>query len=150
MYLTKRPPHRSGLSSSFRGHRYVLLCCHLAFDIFCRDGKALGTEQTAALFGYENIILETDAAEVVVLFLKKGEIDILGIDAFLLPLLDEGRDKINSGLIGYDVTGLEHLAHTEGAETELGGALVGVVIAYIILAESSISCTSRPMLWPRP
>jgi len=59
----------------------------------------------------------------------------LGIDALLLPFLYQGRDEIDTGLVGNHMTGLEHLAHTQRAETELRRTLVSIVIANVILSE---------------
>ena len=108
---------------------------HLALHVLGGDGKAPGAEQTAALLGDEQVILQTDAAEVVVLFLQQCEIDILGIDALLLPFLNKSGDEVDTGLVRYDVAGLEHLAHTQRTETELCRTLISIVITDVVLAE---------------
>ena len=57
------------------------------------------------------------------------------VGTFALPLLDEGRDKVNSRFVGDYIARTETARHSETAVTELVGTLLVRVVADKILAE---------------
>ena len=86
-----------------------------------------GAEPAGTVLRHEHIVFEAYAAEVVV-FLKFGVVDEVGEAAFLLPGFYQGRDEVDSRLIGNNIAFAEPPGHPEAAESELGGtALVGII-----------------------
>ena len=62
---------------------------------------ALRSEESAAVLGNQYIILDADAAKVLV------GLQLLVVDKLLavsagFPLVDEGRDKVDAGLVSND------------------------------------------------
>ena len=64
---------------------------------------ALGTEETAAVAGDEDIVLDAHTSEVLI-GLQQVEVDELLAVSALFPVIDEGRDEVDARLIGNDET----------------------------------------------
>ena len=105
---------------------------HGLFDFFDGLGYRLA-KHTAAILGYENIVLDADTAKVFP-FLELVEVDEVLVGAFGMPFVDKGGHEVGSGLVGNDVAGLETASATKHVEAELGGRTGLVVVAYINLA----------------
>ena len=75
-------------------------------------GNAFRTKETAAVLCDEDIVLNADTAKVLV-SLKLIEIDELLTMSAGLPVVDEGRDEIDTWFVGEDEAFLESATHTE-------------------------------------
>ena len=96
---------------------------------------ALLAEEAAAVLGDEDVVLDADAAEVLILFDFVEAEELLAVAA-LAPVVDEGRDEVDARLVGDDEAFLQAAPHAQGVGTELveNGARL-LVEAHVDLVE---------------
>ena len=96
-----------------------------------RDG---GAKDFVAISGNQQVVLDTDAAEVAVL-LHLVVVDELLEFALVLPDVNQLRNEIDARFDGHDEAGFQLTGHTQGAPAEDVAAAHGIVIADEVLAE---------------
>ena len=98
-------------------------------------GDGVLAEDAAAVGGDEEVVFQTDAAEVLV-GLQQVVVDELLVEAFGTPLVDEGGDEVDAGLVGEHPPGLYAAAAAQAVGAELGGGAHLVVEADVDLSEA--------------
>ena len=101
-------------------------------------GHGLGnraSQDTAAVFGDEQVVLDADTSEVLV------GLQLLVVDELLelalgLPHINEGGDEIDARLVSDHKARFQGLAAAKAAESQFGGARRDVVVTHIGLAET--------------
>ena len=94
-----------------------LFLCHDVFDVRGEDREAVRAEAAGAVRCHEDVVLETDASEVIV-SLQLLIVHEALVCAFPLPLLNQSRNEIKTRLGGHHMTRLEAAGHSEVAQTE--------------------------------
>ena len=73
---------------------------HVVLYILWMIRNAVFAQESATVFGDEYIVLNSDTTEIFV-GLNLVEVEEFCTMAGCLPVVDEGRDEVNSRLIGY-------------------------------------------------
>ena len=99
-------------------------------------GDALRAKESATLLRDENVILDADAAEVLIR-LELVEVDELLAVSAGFPVVDERRDEIDAGLVGKHETFLQLAAHTQTVGAELFEVRACLLVeAHVYLSQS--------------
>ena len=99
-----------------------LIFTYDGFEFINGNGYYLvATYATAAVLGDDEVILDANTSEVVIVN-QSVVIDKLTTLALFLPLLDEGRDEVDTRLIAHYYTGAQLPSATIGAAGQLGSA----------------------------
>ena len=93
------------------------------------------SEDAAAFFGDEQVVLDADATKVLVGLQLLVNDELLEL-AFGFPHVDEGRDEVDAWFVGDHETRFQGLASAQAAEAYLGGTRCDVVVAHVSLAEA--------------
>ena len=86
-----------------------LVGCHELLNIFWMIRYAVFAQESATIFGDEYIVLNSDTTEIFI------DLNLVEVEEFCtvtgcLPVVDEGRDEVNSRLVGYHETFRQPLA----------------------------------------
>ena len=95
-----------------------LVGCHELLNIFWMIRYAVFAQESATIFGDEYIVLNSDTTEIFI-GLNLVEVEEFCTVTGCLPVVDEGRDEVNSRLVGYHETFLQTATHTQAVGTEL-------------------------------
>lgn len=95
-----------------------LVGCHELLNIFWMIRYAVFAQESATIFGDEYIVLNSDTTEIFI-GLNLVEVEEFCTVTGCLPVVDEGRDEVNSRLVGYHKTFLQTATHTQAVGTEL-------------------------------
>ena len=91
---------------------------HNIFYLLGMVGDALRTEEAAAVGSDEQVVLNTDASEVLV-GVEKVEVEELLAVALRAPEVDEVGDEVDTWLVGDDEALLQPSAHAQAVGAEL-------------------------------
>src|SRR4030042_1299359 len=105
-----------------------------SWDGSAEDSPAGGWAGKPACFGHEEVVFDSYAAEVPVLF-NCAVIDERAALILGLPSVDQFGDEINSRLDGDDVAGFERFGEPQRPPAEGGITFYSVGVADVILAE---------------
>ena len=98
-------------------------------------GYSVLSDKAATVFSDEHIVLNTDASEVLI-GLEFVKVEELFAVSACLPVVDEGRNEIDAGLVGHHESFFQSAAHAQAVSAklfEVGSCLL--VEAYVDLVE---------------
>jgi hypothetical protein len=91
---------------------------HEVFEILGMVGDALGTEESAAVLGDQQVVLNTDATEILV-GLEFVEIKELLTMSLFPPKVDKMGDEVDTGFVGQYKALFQFATHTQTISAEL-------------------------------
>ena len=97
--------------------------------------QASASEYPASVGGDEQVVFDSDSSEIVIFLFKDVEVDEFRIRAGGFPVLDEGRYKIDSRFVSYDMPRLQPSGHPQGTETQLFGTHLVFVVTHKVFAQ---------------
>ena len=88
----------------------LLVVPHEFLHVVGMVGYALLAEETTAVGGDDDVVFDTNSAEVLI-SLKHVEVEPLGAMAFSAPFIDEGGNEVDARLVGDHEALLQPSAH---------------------------------------